>query len=143
MKALTKQEAVALLPAHVPGRYNPAKYVLGGYVGTPREVLMHLYQEAVRSNIERRASVEAERIARQVEPLNRAMKSGNRPKMFWQHPRDITVRIPAVRQYGDAWLVFTNCKLNGGQFKAIGCRVYPEMTDFESALRQTQQRELP
>lgn len=77
--------------------------------------------------------VEADRLAKKLIPLNQVARSGNKPKFFWQTPRDMTVAVPDLRQYGDAWLVFTNCNLNGGF----------EMIKFEEALRQTQRRLLP
>ncbi len=144
MQILTKQEALEFLPAHISGQYNPAKYVMGGFVGSRRKILLHLYREAVKVNTTTRAAVEAERLAMKIQPLNRAMKSGNRPKLFWSAPRDIDVRIPALRQYGDVWLIFTNCKLNGGFYKNVpGVVARPEMTSFASELRQTQRRVLP
>jgi hypothetical protein len=144
MQTLSKDEALKFLPSHVKGQYNPAKYLLGGFVGTKREVLMHLFAEAQKANIEARAKVEADRLAKNLSPLNQAAKSGNKPKFFWQTPRDMTVAIPDLRQYGDAWLIFTNCKLNGGFYKNIpGVTAHPEMIKFEDALRSTQRRTLP
>ena len=144
MKILTKEQALKFLPAHVKGQYNPAKYLLGGFVGTKREVLIHLFAEANKANIEARTKVESDRLAKKLAPLNQAAKSGNKPKLFWQTPRDITVEVPALRQYGDAWLIFTNCKLNSGFYKNIpGVTAYPEMIKFEDAIRLIQRRILP
>lgn len=144
MQTLSKEEALKFLPAHVKGQYNPAKYLLGGFIGTKREILLHLLAEAQTKNIEARAKVEADRLEKKLVPLNQAAKSGNKPKLFWKIPRDLTVAVPDLRQYGDAWLVFTNCKLNGGFYKNIpGVTAQPEMIKFEDALRQTQRRVLP
>lgn len=144
MQTLSKEQARKFLPAHVKGQYNPAKYLLGGFVGTKREVLMHLFAQAKKANIEARAKVEADRLAKKLAPLNQAAKSGNKPKLFRQNPRDMTVEVPDLRQYGDAWLVFTNCSINAGFYKNIpGVTSHPEMIKFEDALRSTQRRTLP
>lgn len=146
MKTLTKEQALEFVPTQPKGQYQPRKYVLGGFIGSKREVLLHLYKQAVQAGVESRKLIEQDRLARGIEPLNRAKKSGNRPKIFWQNPRAIEfgLMVPHVRQYGDAWLIFTNCNLNGGFFKNIPGKVaQPERITFESALREIQPRRLP
>lgn len=144
MQTLSKEEALKFLPVHIKGQYNPAKYLLGGFVGTKYEVLIYLFAEAQKANIEARAKVESDRLLKNIIPLNQAAKSGNKPKLFWQMPRDMTVVVPDLRRYGNAWLVFTNCKLNSGFYKNIpGVTAQPEMIKFEDALRSTQRRTLP
>jgi hypothetical protein len=140
MHTLTKEEALGFVPQMPKGQYQPRKYVLGGFVGAKREVLLHLYKQAVQANISARKVIEQDRLVRGIEPLNRAKKSGNTPKDFLRNPRGLRVAIPNVRKYGDAWLTFTNCKLDG---RYNCCAPQPDLIGFEEALRSTQPRRLP